>query len=190
MCPILQGSRKRFALAKIFGKRRSRRARRAFCDKQNADKQRRATTSAARKTSAVSPLCGRARGVVLNSQDFAAVSSARNPRAFIISARFKAASLNKRTQFYKHSRKQNHASAIAHPCLRESALAGKVKPRDYAICVPLKYRAARKTSAVSPLCGRARGVVLNSEDFVLSAQNKISEQSKKKNGTPCGMPSS
>ena len=77
-----------------------------------------------------------------------------------MTARAKMTLLAKRTQFYKHSRKQNHASAIAHPCLRGSALAGKVKPRDYAICVPLKYRAARKTSAVSPLCGRARGVVL------------------------------
>ena len=42
-----------------------------------------------------------------------------------------------------YSRKQNHASAIAHPCLRESALAGKVKPRDYTICVPY-YRVPEK----------------------------------------------
>ena len=89
-----------------------------------------------------------------------------------MTARAKITFLAKRTQFYKHSRKQNRNFAPAHTICCE-ALAGKVKPRDYAICVPLKYRAARKTSAVSPLCGRARGVVLNSQDFaaVSSARN-------------------
>ena len=53
-------------------------------------------------------------------------------------------------------RKQNRNFAPAHTICCE-ALAGKVKPRDYIICVPLKYRAARKTSAV-PTSGRAVGL--------------------------------
>ena len=59
------------------------------------------------------------------------------------SGRGKTTLLPKRTQF---------ADTSAH--------AGKVKPRDFVICVPLNHRAARKTPTVSGIAA-CRGVVLN-----------------------------
>ena len=70
--------------------------------------------------------------------------------------------------FINHSRKQNRAFAIAHLHLRVSAFAGKVKPRDFVICVLLiiARRGKLRRSAALP---RAVGLSLISRKKVLSA---------------------
>ena len=145
VCPIYRASEKDLRKQRFFGKRRSRRARRAFCDKQNADKQRRATTSAAEENLRC-PDQREGSGVVLNSQDFAAVSSARNPRAFIISARFKAA------PFINDCACQNHIFGKAHSiCRKLTALSERVNAAHFLTSEAPKMRRREKT------CRRAAG---------------------------------